>query len=172
DELYQEGTPPTEATISNSGKTLTITGGNWNNDLWHIKGGLSFNNNVSGYTLKLSNVQGTFSAEGGNTSTHNAIASRNTVEGINIKPTKEIRGAFSAVGQADKNTVVLKNSTVSNVYGGEGNSATNNSVTLENTTANNVYGGYTYSGTGDVTGNMVTLNNATVNGSLYGGGTN
>ena len=170
DTLYQFGTPPTEATISNSGKTLTITGGNWNNDSWIIKGGSSNGNNVSGYTLKLSNVQGTFSAEGGNTS--NAIASRNTVEGINIKTTEVIRGALSASGQTDQNTVVLKNSTVSNVYGGEGHTATNNSVMLENTTANNVYGGYTYSGTGDVTGNMVTLNNATVNGSLYGGGTN
>ncbi|WP_369824013.1 hypothetical protein, partial [Anaerovibrio sp. JC8] len=170
DALRHNGTRQVGATVSYSGKTLTITEGT-SLDSWFFWGGGANNKSaVEGYTLKLSNVQGTFSAEGGNTS--NAIASRNTLEGINIKTTKAIRGAYSSNGQADKNTVVLKNSTVSDVYGGEGHTATNNSVTLENTTANNVYGGYTYSGTGDVTGNMVTLNNATVNGSLYGGGTN
>ncbi|WP_369824018.1 hypothetical protein, partial [Anaerovibrio sp. JC8] len=169
DALKHDGTRQVGATVSNSGKTLTITDGT-SLDSWFFYGGGANNKSaVEGYTLKLSNVQGKFSAEGGNTS--NAIASRNTLEGINIKTTEEIRGALSNGGQADKNTVVLKNSTVSDVCGGDGHSATNNSVTLENTTANNVYGGYTFSGTGDVTGNMVTLNNATVNGSLYGGGT-
>ena len=164
DALHIDGTPPTEP--SKSGKTLTITGGtSWNS--WFIKGGQSNSSAVEGYTLNLSGVKGTFSAEGGNTNSN--TVSGNTVDGTNIETNGAIRGGISMNNQAYSNTVLLKNSTVGSVSGSEGGTGANNSsVTLENTIVNeNVYGGGTFSGT--ATGNTVALTNSTITGSIYGG---
>ena len=166
DELRQNGEIPAGATVSNSGKTLTITeGASW--DSWVFNGGRADSSAVEGYTLNLSGVQGTFLAEGGNA--NNKVVSGNTVDGTNIETNKEIRGGISHNNQASSNTVLLKNSTVGSVYGSDGSTGANNSsVTLENTTVNeSVYGGRTYTGT--AIGNTVTLKNSTITNYIYGG---
>ena len=168
DELRQNGEIPAGATVSNSGKTLTITeGASWNS--WVFNGGRADSSAVEGYTLNLSGVKGTFSAEGGNTNSN--TVSGNTVEGTNIETNGAIRGGISHNNQASSNTVLLKNSTVGSVYGSDGSTGANNSsVTLENTTVNeSVYGGRTYTGTAIAIGNTVTLKNSTITNYIYGG---
>ena len=124
-------------------KTLSITGGTWNN--WKIKGGNKDSGDISGYKVRLENV----------------VSSESYGKWL------EVEGAFTNNGTATGNFVELVNSKVASVTGGVSynSSATGNTVTLENSTVFRfVQGG---SGVGDqITGNTLNLYGANTVGDM------
>ena len=85
--------------------------------------------------------------------------------------------AMGTVGGSVNNTVKVEGTgvgTLANVYGGAVTNAANagavttNRVNLASGTVENIYGGAS-AGSGDVTGNTVTLTGGTVTGAVYGG---
>ena len=143
-----------DTTTTPATKTLSVTGGDWQNS-WRIFGG--YNSSIDhpaplhGYTLMLKGV---------------------------LNPT-DVYGAYTMrgyVGTEKKNVLRITGGTkvAANAYGGWSNTgaAANNEVSVtgsESEVVANVYGGYS-NGSGTVSGNSVTIENgATVTGSVYGG---
>ena len=158
-----------DGTVNKDSGTGQIYGGRSNG------GGNATNNTVtiSGGTVTARVIVGG-SADRGN-ATGNTVTVSSDVTGV-------IYGGCTAdgtAGDATGNKVTLKGATAKvtgDVCGGyaknSSGAVTGNIVTLNGATVTgNVYGGYAQGGSGAVTGNIVTLNGATVTGNVYGGGT-
>jgi len=167
-----------------SGNTVTINGGTVNHadtdwtetspgsGNWvgkpNLTGGFSTSGAVIGNQVSITNatLSGYYpTAYGGYSQTGNVSKNSVTFEG-GVNEKLYINGGFSATGvaggdtAADGNIVTIKSGTVNFVAGGysERGSAKNNQVSVSGgTVGSSVYGGYVGGGTGEVSGNKVTL---------------
>ena len=146
------------------GKTLTVTGGTWTD--WSIYGGSysSFSENLmKDYTLNLNGIESekaSDQAQGARTGSGNG-ASGNRLNMTSSVFKGYVYGAY--------------------VYGSNSGNVTNNHVTIKGSTVGStvgsdksmVVGGYASSGnaggTGTNEGNSVTIENSTINATIYGG---
>lgn len=197
DEDDNPATPPAGATVTNSGKTLTITGGTWN-DAVSFVGAFRENGpdiDTKGYTLTLSGVTLAQKETGG------IAAASSTAEGdvshnhliLDNVTAKGGMWAFSGgqnpnnsqkTGNAEYNTVSIKNSDLwGGVSGGESGkvngAACHNEISIEDSTVQafailtesiGIVGGIASNqDSGAATDNTVTLKNAVIGGSVWGG---
>ena len=145
---------PSGAAVSHTGKSLTISGGNWGNAA--LLGGYSKKGGAEGYFLSLTN------------GTVNGMVIGGMSGDLAITASGYGSGNLTK-GKANGNTLIIKNSTVDAAIGGVtlDGEANNNFVYLENTTAKAIYGGMVF-GNGNANGNTVSLKNVTTE-ELFGG---
>lgn len=188
---------PAGAVVVHSGKTLTITGGDWR-DFAAFAGGFRAKNEAgvtSGYTLTLTNVNagnsdsqhtggifGAISLSTGEVSQNHLLLDKVTAK----DNTWSVIGGYAHensgdIGDANHNSVTVKNSELLGIVvggkTGKGFNACNNTVTIEDSTVQalngeqyGVMGGEIGSGTGaKATDNTVNLKNAVIGGALLGG---
>ena len=173
-------------TYTQSGTTLSVTGGDWTD--WYIYGGYGYSQteieNFDGYHLTLSNVQNMADVRGAYS--QNGDVTNNYVDVTDCTGKGRVRGGESSAGNATDNHVTLTNVTLANVtlsgvdskfnavYGGEvrtfGKEATGNSITMTGSNVGVVIGGYGAHSNNDTSHNTVTLKGGnTINGNLMGG---
>ena len=169
---------PVGAEVSNSGKTITISGGEWDPNLnWYFRGGNTYHTGVGvkGYHLNVEGAKGVYAVYGGvgdgNDNVRVDVAENDVTILEDSSITDVVCGGFAAwKGDAIGNTVTISDSLVQGkIFGGKSGrygNVSENSVTLKNSQANTVYGGY--SEDGDATENRVVIRNSkAVN--VYGG---
>lgn len=189
-------TPPAGATVTKAGKTLTVTGGTWN-DCYTFVGGFRDedpDSDTNGYTLTLSGVTlkqmaggvtGASSEQEGDVS-HNRLILENVTakDGMWAFVGGNASANSAKTGNAEYNTVSIKNSELwGGVWGGASDkkdaAACHNEISIEDSNVQTfammaeslgVIGGVTGDETATAaTDNTVTLKNAVIGGSVWGG---
>ncbi len=175
---------PGGATVTASGKTLSVTGGDWSG--WELNGGYyrSSARALSGYRLNVSgttngnSIVGAWADYSGGDVTDNHLTIGNSTGIGKADSGLFVAGGYTSSGNAASNTVTIENSAIPNVdvyggyseKGGAGTGATGNTVTVTNSAfGKSVYGGYVHQDGGAATGNVVTVSGGSVSGNIYGG---